>query len=64
MHPDEPGGANHLLVGGVVLSPASCPRTVERLRARGVGGEVVDVSEIQKAEAGVTCCSLIFRTSS
>jgi len=58
--PDEPGGANHVLVGAQVLSPASCPRTVERLRAHGIDGTVVDVSELEKAEAAVTCCSLVF----
>ena len=58
----EPRGANHLLVDGAVLSPASCPRTVERLRARGIDVAVVDVSELEKAEAGVTCSSLVFDT--
>ena len=58
--PGEPAGANHLLVGSVVLSPASCPRTVERIRSHGIEVDVVDVSELEKAEAGVTCCSLIF----
>lgn len=58
--PGEPRGANHLLIGDSVLSPASCPHTVERIRARGISVVVVDVSELEKAEAGVTCSSLIF----
>ena len=58
--PNEPRGANHLLIDGTVLSPASCPRTTDRIRARGITVEVVDVSELEKAESGVTCSSLIF----
>ena len=58
--PREPRGANHLLVDAAVLSPASCPRTVDRIRKSGIEAEVVDVSELEKAEAGITCSSLIF----
>jgi len=58
--PDEPRGGNHLLVGHALLSPESCPRTVERIRARGITVATVDVSELEKAEAGVTCSSLVF----
>ena len=58
--PNEPRGANHLLVGGSVLSPTSCPRTVERIRQCGITVDVVDVSELEKAEAGVTCSSLVY----
>lgn len=58
--PGEPRGGNHLLLGDTVLSPASCPRTVQRIRDLGVTVETVDVSELEKAEAGVTCSSLVF----
>ena len=58
--PNEPRGANHLLVGDRVLSPASCPRTVDRIRQHGITLDVVDVSELEKAEAGVTCSSLVY----
>jgi dimethylargininase len=58
--PREPRGGNHLLLGDTVLSPASCPRTVGRIRELGVTVETVDVSELEKAEAGVTCSSLVF----
>ena len=58
--PDEPRGANHLYIDGAVLSPMSCPRTVERIRAEGISVEVVDVSQLELAESGVTCSSLIF----
>jgi dimethylargininase len=39
--------------------PAGNPRAAGRLRARGFIVVEVDVSELQKAEAGVTCMSLI-----
>ena len=40
--------------------PASFPKTHALLEARGFSVRTIDVSELQKAEAGVTCCSLIF----
>jgi dimethylargininase len=58
--PSEPHGANALLVGGTVLYPAAFPRTRRRLEARGLPVWNVDLSELAKAEGGVTCCSLIF----
>ena len=57
---DEPGAANALLLNGVVIMPASFPKTRARLEKRGLRVRTIDVSELQKAEAGVTCCSLIF----
>ncbi len=62
--PREPRGGNHLLVGDTVLAPTSCPRTVERIRGLGVTVETVDVSELEKAESGVTCSSLVFSPAS
>jgi dimethylargininase len=64
VHPDEPFAANALRVGGVVVAAASAPRTRERLEAAGLTVESVDVSELAKAEAGVTCCSLILDVGS
>jgi dimethylargininase len=58
--PCEPHAANALLVGGTVLYPASHPRTVGRLVERGVVVRTVDVSELEKAEGAVTCCSVLF----
>ena len=59
-HAGEPHGANALYVDETVLLPAAAPRTRERLEAMGFAVESVDVSELAKAEAGVTCCSLVF----
>jgi dimethylargininase len=58
--PGERHAANALRVGDAVISPESAPRTHERLLAAGFRVVPVDVSEIQKAEGGVTCCSVIF----
>jgi dimethylargininase len=57
---NEPRAANALLVDEVVLCAAASPRTCERLGAGGFAVETVDLSELAKAEAGITCCSLIF----
>jgi len=57
--PDESAAANCLRVGDHLILPAGNPRTAERLRERGLQVIEVDVSELQKAEAGVTCMSLI-----
>ena len=57
--PGEPAAANCLRVGSRLILPAGNPRTAERLRNRGFKLIEVDVSELQKAEAGVTCMSLI-----
>jgi dimethylargininase len=56
----ELGAGNALLVNGTVIMPASFPKTRALLEERGFRVRTVDVSELQKAEAGVTCCSLIF----
>ena len=57
--PGEPAAANVVLAAGQVIMPAGNPVTAARLRDRGLSVEEVDVSELQKAEAGVTCMSLI-----
>lgn len=59
--PGEPYAANALLVGNELVYPATFPKTRRRLEDEGCSVMVVDVSELQKAEGGVTCCSLIFR---
>jgi dimethylargininase len=58
--PSEPHAANALRVEEQVIYPQSCPRTAERLKARGLNIVTVDMSETEKAEGGVTCCSVIF----
>lgn len=58
---EEPAAANALLVGDVVMLPASFPKTRALLEERGFRVRPIDLSELQKAEAGVTCCSVIFK---
>ncbi|HUP67961.1 MAG TPA: arginine deiminase family protein [Sphingomicrobium sp.] len=55
----EPAGANCVRAGDRLILPAGNPRTADMLRNRGFTIVEVDVSELQKAEAGVTCMSLI-----
>jgi dimethylargininase len=57
---DEPWGANAVRVGETVIFPASAPRTRAAVAQSGFQTATVDVSELQKAEAGVTCLSLVF----
>jgi dimethylargininase len=57
---DEPAAANALLINGVVIIPASFPKTRALLEQRAFRVRTIDLSELQKAEAGVTCGSLIF----
>ena len=57
--PGEPHAANVLRIGHALLCAAAHERTAADLRARGYPVTVVDVSELAKAEAGVTCCSLV-----
>jgi dimethylargininase len=59
--PDEPGAANVLRVGGLVVAHPGFPRTVDRVAALGYGVHPLDVSEFVKAEAALTCKSLLFR---
>lgn len=56
----EAHAANILRIGSHWIYPACFPRTSARLRAAGYAPREVDVSELQKAEGAVTCCSLVF----
>ena len=58
--PEEPFGANALLAGGIVHVAASAPRTRRKLDALGFRTEAIDTSEFEKAEAALTCLSLLF----
>lgn len=60
--PAEEHAANVLRIGDRVVSPACFPRTHARIRTVGIEVVAVDVSELQKAEGAVTCCSLVFST--
>lgn len=57
--PAEPFAANALPVGGALLYSASFPKTAGRLRRAGVDVRLVEMSETEKAEGAVTCCSVV-----
>ena len=57
---DEPGAANVLRIGNTVLMPSCFPHTEAMLRAGGLKVRTVDISELIKAEAAVTCSSVVF----
>lgn len=57
--PAETVAANCVNLGDRVILHAGNPGTAAELRQRGLTVVEVDVSELEKAEAGVTCMSLI-----
>ena len=57
--PSEPQAANVLAVGSAAIVAAEHVRTQELISNAGFRVIPVDVSELAKAEAGVTCCSLL-----
>ena len=57
---DEPAAANALLVKDIVIIPTAFPKTCALLKERGFRVQTIDLSELQKAEAGVTCGSILF----
>jgi len=61
--PSEEHAANALRIGESLIYPTSFPRTLKKLMSAGIPVSAVDVSELQKAEGAVTCCSLVFRES-
>ena len=58
--PEEPGAANVLRVGDTIVAHPGFPRTLDRLAALGFDVRPLDVSEFLKAEAALTCKSLLF----
>ncbi len=58
----EPFGANVLHLPGTILASAAFPATADLVRSFGLRVVTVDVSELHKAESGVTCMSLLFDT--
>jgi len=59
----EPWAANTVLINGVAVVSSSFPKTIELLEARGFKLKVVEISELEKAEAGLSCLSKIFETN-
>lgn len=61
--PKEPHAANALRIGSGLIYPSCFPRTLERLHAADIRPLLVDISELQKAEGAVTCCSLLISSA-
>jgi dimethylargininase len=57
--PSEPWAANVLLLGQALVVPAGNPATAGRLTRAGLQPVEVAIGEFQKAEAGLTCLSLL-----
>lgn len=55
----EPFGANSLTVGGRLFVQAATPRTAALFAAAGFAPHPLEIGEFAKAEAGLTCLSLI-----
>lgn len=58
--PAEPWAANTVVVDDVVLMPDRYPLTRALLEGRGFRVQTVDISELEKAEAGLSCLSILF----
>jgi dimethylargininase len=57
--PSEPHAGNALAIKGQIIFPASFPETKGRIEAAGFPVTPIDISELQKAESGLTCSSLL-----
>jgi len=56
---DESYGANTLTIGATTLVSSAYPKTRRRLQDAGVETRALDVGELHKAEAALTCMSLL-----
>lgn len=57
--PEEPAAANVLRLADRIIVAKAFPRSAARIAALGLRVELVEASELAKAEGAVTCCSLI-----
>jgi dimethylargininase len=60
----EPGAANALSIGETVVMPNAYPATAAILRCEGFRVVELEMTELMKAESGVTCSSLLFTADS
>ena len=63
VHSSEPFAANALWIGENVIYPGSYDETRRRLEDNGINVHLVEMDELQKAEGGVTCCSILISTA-
>ena len=55
----ERAGANVLALNERIIAAESAPRTRDAIGARGYDVDALDISEFEKAEAGLTCLSIL-----
>jgi dimethylargininase len=60
---DEPEAANVLRINDAVCLIESFPKTIRLVKESGYRVETIDISELLKAEAGLTCSSIIFNAA-
>jgi dimethylargininase len=63
VHPEEPHAGNALAIKEAIVFPGSFPRTAALIKEKGFRVELLDIAELQKAESGLTCSSLLFETN-
>jgi dimethylargininase len=56
----EPWGANTLALNDRVLAAESSPHSAHLLERKGLRVQRLEISELQKAEAGLTCLSVLY----
>ncbi len=61
---DEERSANVLRIGDTVCVQTGFPKAAEAIEALGEKVRFIDTSELGKAEAGLTCSSIVFNTGS
>ena len=59
---EEPWSANTLRIGTTLCVQAGFPRAAELIERVVERVEIIDISELRKAEAGLTCSSIIFES--
>ena len=59
----EEWATNVLLIGNTVLVAEGFPKTAAMLRELGRDVRLLDITELMKAESGLTCSSLIFKSA-
>lgn len=59
---NEPWSGDVLVIDSMIISSDAFPETAQLLGEQGFGVVPVSVSEFAKAEGGVTCLSLVFRS--
>lgn len=58
--PEEAVAACMLRIGDTVLLPAHAPEARRAVETRGFAVAPIEFTELEKAEAGMTCCSVLF----